>query len=145
MTEKTYRQLLDEAFDRDRKRLVPPSETKVSRRQYEKVLAVEFALTAARDVTKQLDSEARQLEHGSAEYLGYTFASKRMKAAWGKMNGEPPRTYAAIRDRTLDLLEELSAPLAIEREMAVTVDPGILNATTEDFGAILDFLKSQIS
>lgn len=145
MTEKTYRQMLDETFESDLIRLKPPAESNVSPEQYRESLAVEFALTAARDVTRQLEEEGTRLIEGSLTQSAFLLASHRMRFAWAKVTTNPPIDFQDIKNRTLTLLEDLTSPPELERDQAAHLGPEILTATTEDFEVILEFLRDRLN
>lgn len=144
LLEDSYRSRLDSAFAREKAKLERPCSSFVKIDRFYQVLAIEFALSAAEDVTQRLNLEAKMIDNDSQEYLCCVFACRRIKSAWGKMTGPPPRLYSAIRDRTLKLLEELSTPSDIEREISSAGLAKGVKASTDPYGDILAFLKTEL-
>lgn len=142
--ETNYREKIDNAYAKEKSKVVRPCTSFVKKDRFYQVLAVEFALSAAEDVTQRLNLEAKMIERDSDEYLSFVFSGLRIKSAWDRMAGPPPRLFSSLSDRTFNLLKDLSTPLATEQEIADASSDRILRATTEPFGDILAFLKTEL-
>lgn len=140
----SYRQQLDLAYEKEKAKFVKPCSSFIKVDRFYQVLAIEFALNAAKDVTQRLHLEAKMIDPDSPEYMCCVFASRRIRSAWDGMSGPPPRLYTSIRDRTLRLLADLSTPLVCEYEIADTTTIPVIDDTTKQYGDILAFLRTQL-
>ena len=144
MPNHNFRRVLEDTLERNLQRLQPRSDSTMPSDRFERVVVVDFSMQTARDVTKHLMSQGKELKSGTLEQVCMFAAAQRIDSAWSRMPDPAPDSLEGIEREVIQLLTNLSSPSDDEKTLASTCDASILKATTNDYREILKFLKDRL-
>lgn len=148
MTDKTYREQLDDGFKDEISRFGPLLEKAETADRLVNVMAVSFSLNAANDMARMIRQREKSEADKSSEdaNLALSAAVRRMNGVFDDLLSAGSTNYEGMRAMVDATLEKLASPSFEElRIVSVTGDNTILDETTRGFRVIREFLNEKAS
>lgn len=145
MTEKTYREELEEGFAVEMKRFAPLMDEDANADRLSKVMAISFALNAANTVVRKI---RRRISEVSSEVCdkraqALLATDERLRGAFDNLLHADSTDYEGLRKLVCSTLQRLSKPYPEEKEIADQIGDEVINETTHEFKEIIGFLDQK--
>lgn len=148
MTDKTYREQLDDGFKDEISRFGPLLEKAETAERLVNVMAVSFSLNAANDMARMIRGRERNHDESLSEddKLALAASVRRLNGVFDDLLSAGSTNYEGMRAMVNTTLEKLSTPSFEELRIAsATGDRSILDETTRGFRVIREFLNEKAS